>query len=222
LDYAKTLSIDPDQARKMKSQPANANHLSSFSGGAVGDARARALSGGFTLIELILVMTILTIAISITAPALANFFRGRSLDSEARRLLALTRLGQSRAVSEGLPTQLWIDSARGACGLEADTSYETTDSHAVDFTMDKDLQIETSNTVSDNNGQSTAAPAFGAMNSAAANGNHSNLPHIRFLPDGSIGEGSPQTIRLVGRDGFSISIVISRSHLSYEIPARKN
>ena len=32
---------------------------------------------GFTLIELILVMTILTIAISITAPALSNFFRGR-------------------------------------------------------------------------------------------------------------------------------------------------
>src|SRR2546426_11590252 len=50
---------------------------------------------GFTLIELILVMTVLTIAVSITAPALANFFRGRSLDSEARRLLALTRPGPS-------------------------------------------------------------------------------------------------------------------------------
>src|SRR5262245_45305431 len=32
----------------------------------------------FTLMELILVMTVLTIAASITAPALANFFRGRS------------------------------------------------------------------------------------------------------------------------------------------------
>src|SRR6266581_9368788 len=88
---------------------------------------------GFTLIELILVMTILTIAISITAPALSNFFRGRSLDSEARRLLSLTRLGQSRAVSEGLPVQLWIDAARDECGLEADSSYEATDAHAVDF-----------------------------------------------------------------------------------------
>src|SRR6184192_239420 len=68
----------------------------------------------FTLIELILVMTILTIAISVTAPALANFFRGRSLDSEARRLLALTRQGQSRAVSEGLPMELWIDASHSA------------------------------------------------------------------------------------------------------------
>src|SRR5215831_89969 len=58
----------------------------------------------FTLIELILVMAILTVAVAITAPALSNFFHGRSLDSEARRLLSLTRQGQSRAVSEGLPT----------------------------------------------------------------------------------------------------------------------
>src|SRR4051794_2206607 len=62
----------------------------------------------FTLIELILVMTVLTIPASITAPALANFFRGRTLDSEARRILALTRQGQNRAVSEGLPMELWL------------------------------------------------------------------------------------------------------------------
>src|SRR5689334_15919462 len=49
---------------------------------------------GFTLIELILVMAILTVAVSITAPALSNFFHGRTLDSEARRMLALTRQGQ--------------------------------------------------------------------------------------------------------------------------------
>src|SRR3954453_22495301 len=82
--------------------------------------------GAFTLIELILVMTILTIAISVTAPALANFFRGRSLDSEARRLLALTRQGQSRAISEGVPMQLWVDAAHGGYGLEAEPSYEPT------------------------------------------------------------------------------------------------
>src|ERR1700704_2983443 len=78
----------------------------------------------FTLIELILVMTILAIAVSFTAPALANFFRGRSIEYEARRLLALTRHGQSRAVSEGLPMELWVDSSKGAYGLEAEPSYE--------------------------------------------------------------------------------------------------
>src|SRR3954465_13754828 len=105
-------------------------------------------SGAFTLIELILVMTILTIAISVTAPALANFFRGRSLDSEARRLLALTRQGQSRAISEGVPMQLWVDAAHGGYGLEAEPSYEPTDAKMLEYTLNTDLKIEaiTSNT----------------------------------------------------------------------------
>src|ERR1043166_3717524 len=55
----------------------------------------------FTLIELIVVMTLLVAVISIALPSLGGFFRGRTLDSEARRMLALTRQGQSRAVAEG-------------------------------------------------------------------------------------------------------------------------
>ena len=39
--------------------------------------------GGFTLIELVLVMALLVVAISVTAPVLSRFFRGRTLDSEA-------------------------------------------------------------------------------------------------------------------------------------------
>src|SRR5439155_11816305 len=99
----------------------------------------------FTLIELILVMAVLTIAVSVTAPALANFFRGRSLDSEARRLLSLTRQGQSRAVSEGIPMELWLDAANGSYGLEAEPSYEPTDSKAIEFTLEKDIQVEVLN-----------------------------------------------------------------------------
>src|SRR5436190_10725333 len=105
--------------------------------------RSPAGPGAFTLIELILVMTILTIAVSVTAPALANFFRGRSLDSEARRLLALTHQGQSRAVSEGLPMELWVDSTQGKFGLEAEPSYEPQDPKAIDFALDPAIRIET-------------------------------------------------------------------------------
>src|SRR5215470_18042481 len=103
---------------------------------------------GFTLIELILVMTILTIAVSVTAPALANFFRGRSLDSEARRLLALTHQGQSRAVSEGVPMELWVDTAQSKFGLVAEPSFEPQDPKAVDFAIDPGIKVEL---VADNN-----------------------------------------------------------------------
>src|ERR1035437_5952671 len=103
---------------------------------------------GFTLIELILVMALLTVVISLTAPRLSRFFHGRTLDSEARRLLALTRSGQSRAVSEGMPMDLWVDAEEGTFGLEAEPSYETSDPKAVDFALDGGLQLEVVNKIS--------------------------------------------------------------------------
>jgi prepilin-type N-terminal cleavage/methylation domain-containing protein len=179
------------------------------------------ISSAFTLIELILVMTILAIAVSFTAPALANFFRGRSLDYEARRLLALTRQGQSRAISEGLPMELWFDSSKSAYGLEAEPSYEAVDSKAISFAFDSQLQIEFAN-------QSSGAH-FGSLGLASSSGSgnstpssHPNLPKIRFLPDGSISEGSPQSIHVIGRDGASLWLMLSRNRLNYEIRTQNN
>src|SRR6266436_3541221 len=110
---------------------------------------SRANSSAFTLIELILVMAILTIAVSITAPTLGHFFSGRALDSEARRLLALTHNGQSRAVSEGFPMELWVDARERTYGLEAEFSTGTggndRDTKAEDFTLDRDVKIEIPN-----------------------------------------------------------------------------
>ena len=181
------------------------------------------LRRGFTLIELILVMTVLTIAVSITAPALANFFRGRSLDSEARRLLALTRQGQSRAVSEGLPMELWLDAPQGAYGLEAEPSYEQNDAKAVNFNLDRDMQLEVVNL---NPGTSGIISGIGTSSGAAgiskSHSNHPTLPAIRFLPDGSLSETSPQKLRLTGRDGLSIWVALSRNRLNYEIRTRGN
>ena len=53
------------------------------------------MRAAFTLIELILVMTIMIVMISIVFPSLKGFFRGRNLDNEARRFLSLTRYGQA-------------------------------------------------------------------------------------------------------------------------------
>ncbi len=177
-------------------------------------------TSGFTLIELILVMTILAIAVSFTAPALANFFRGRTLDYEARRLLALTRQGQSRAVSEGLPMELWFDTSRGAYGLEAEPSYEPADSKASTFVLDNQMQIQISTLSSPALGNSVSSASTTVA--AAQKSNHPSLPKIRFLPDGSISESSPQMLRVIGRDGMSLWLVLSRNRLNYEIHATNN
>lgn len=174
----------------------------------------------FTLIELILVMAILTVAISLTAPALANFFRGRSLDSEARRLLALTRQGQSRAISEGVPMELWIDAEQSRIGLEAEPSYSETDSNAVVFTVSTDIQMEL---VQGTRGAASAGyrSALSARSRTpsrtAFRAERSDLPRIRFNPDGGIDEDSPEGVRLTAREGGSLIVRRSRTGAHYAL-----
>jgi type II secretion system protein H len=181
-----------------------------------------ASSSGFTLIELILVMAILTIAVSITAPTLANFFRGRTLDYEARQLLSLTRQAQSRAVSEGVPMELWVDDSQNSYGIEAEPSYEPDDQKKETFSLDKNVEIKV---VSLNIGASRANGSFGARSDSTVNvvaSHHPNLPKIRFMPDGSISEESFQIATLTGSDGSSISLILARSRLTYELQSRGN
>lgn len=84
---------------------------------------SQASGRAFTLLELILVMALLLIVLAVAAPSLAQFFRGRFLDGEARRLLALTRYGQSRAVSEGVPVLLWLNAESNQYGLRIDPRF---------------------------------------------------------------------------------------------------
>ena len=156
-------------------------------------------NGAFTLIELILVLALLVIAVSLASPALSGFMRGRALDSEARRLVALAHAGQSRAVSEGMPVMLWIDEKQNAYGLEAETTGKNGDPKAENLTLDEKLRIAVLNI------GATAVTTF------------KNLPAIRFLADGTVDENSPQTLRLAESGGSTLSVVKSRSRMGYEI-----
>ena len=154
---------------------------------------------GFTLIELILVLALLVIITSLAAPAMSNFIRGQALDSEARRLMALIHAGQSRAVSEGLPMVLWVDEKQGAYGLQAETTGRSGDPKAENLVLDASLQIAVVNT------GSAGTTKFGG------------LPAIRFLPDGTVDENSPQTLRLMDARGHTLWLIESRNHNGYEV-----
>ena len=172
----------------------------------------RRTTAGFTLIELILLMALLAIVISIIAPRLASFFRGRSLDSEARQLLALTRQAQGRAVSEGIPMRLWLDTQNRAYGLEARPGYVDLDTNAVAFALNKNVQIEI-----------PASATWSLPNpNALALDKRSGLPALEFLPDGSIARSSPQNLLLRDQDGGTLWLAQSRSGLSYELRTQTN
>ena len=153
----------------------------------------------FTLIELTLVLALLVIITSLAAPAMANFIRGRALDSESRRMVALMDAGQSRAVSEGMPMLLWVDQKNGLYGLQAETTGQNGDPKAENLALDSTLQI--------------AVQTLGLSAPTTFN----NLPAIRFLPDGTVDENSPQTIKLTGSGGDAIWLLESADRRGYEI-----
>jgi len=160
---------------------------------------AKALPRGFTLIELILVLSLLVIVTSLTAPAMSRFMRGRALDTEARRLFSLMHMAQSRAVSEGAPIMLWVDEKSGTYGMAAETSGQNGDSKAENLTIDSTLAISVVNTTTG------VATLF------------NNLPAIRYQPDGTIDENSPQTFKLVDSDGFARFFTETKLRTGYDL-----
>ena len=163
----------------------------------------RVQNRAFTLIELMLVLSLLVIITSLAAPAMANFIRGRALDSEARRLFALMHEGQGRAVSEGMPIVLWVDEKQNTYGLESETPGQNGDPNAEVLPADSSLQLTVLSV-----GVST--PVM-----------FKNLPAIRFLADGTVDENSPQTLQLKDSAGFSLWLIESSSRTGYEITDTK-
>ena len=165
-------------------------------------------------------MAVLVIVLSLVAPSLGNFFRGRTLDSEARRFVSLTRYAESRAVSEGIPMLLWIDTQQRTYGLTEEVSYVTQDAHALTYDLGRDVLLEVVTPVS------VAARREQAQASAQLG---RNATVIRFQPDGSLGESGPEIIgfrpdpaggrKVVPTD--TVWVALSANRLHYEIPTNQ-
>ena len=174
--------------------------------------RAAATKSAFTLIELILVLVLLAVVIAISAPSLSRFFRGRSLDSEARRLLALTRHAQSRAVSEGVPMVLWLETKQHTYGLNADKTFVTDDSQAEQFSVDDTLEVEVR--------FSAAAQAAGQSSAFKSERQETTGRYtLRFNPDGFVSPSSPDIVIFRQADKSELWVAQGRNRLNYEIQA---
>ena len=153
---------------------------------------------GFTLIELMLVLILLTIVISLVTPTLQSFFGGRDLDSEIRRFVSLTHYAQDRAVSEGVPMFLWVDPKAGAYGLQQETGYTDGDTKAVDYQIADGLTISVGNA-------GLHAPA-------------AKLSGLHFSPDGNaITDKSVSGVSIQQRGYSAIWIVPSANGMTYEV-----
>jgi len=157
-------------------------------------------------------MVLLAVVIAISAPSLSRFFRGRSLDSEARRLLALTRLAQSRAVSEGVPMVLWLETKEHTYGLNADKTFVTDDPKAEQFAVDDKLEVEVR--------FSADAQAAGQLSPFKNERQETTGRYtLRFNPDGFVSPSSPDTVIFRQEDKNELWVAQGRNRLNYEIQA---
>lgn len=155
-------------------------------------------------------MALLATVLAISAPSLSRFFRGRTLDSEAHRFLALTRHAQQRAVSEGVPMVLWFDTEQRTYGLNADTSFVEEDAQAEEFSVDEGLEIEV-----------LLSPEAVLAGEASLYKNEKlttdGLHTMRFNPDGFASLSSPETVVFRQGEDAEIRVTQRRNRLSYEI-----
>ena len=104
---------------------------------------------------------------------------------------------------------LWLDSDKNQYGLEEEPGYNDKDPNAENFTLNENLKIE----IPEDQGSISQPTEVDSSNP------HMQLPHITFLPDGSIADGSPKTIQIsdVDKDGPKVSVTQSRDRNQYEI-----
>ncbi len=74
---------------------------------------------GFTLLELILVMVIISTLLAVASPSLQGFFSSRRTDDAASNMLSLIKLARSLSISEGRIYRFNIDSDESLYWLTA-------------------------------------------------------------------------------------------------------
>jgi prepilin-type N-terminal cleavage/methylation domain-containing protein len=138
---------------------------------------------GFTLLELILVMVILSTVLAMAGPSLSGFFGSRQTHDTAAQILVLTQYARSQAISEGIVYRLNFDTTERAYWLtaqQAGTFEELETGLGQKFTLPKDMVMELEDVERED------MEVF-----------------IEFTPQGTVTAG---TIRLIDRRGLALEI----------------
>jgi len=148
------------------------------------EERSRQLRRGFTLLELILVMVILSTVLALAAPSLRGFFASRQIHDAAAQILSLIQLAGSEAASQGTTYRLNFDTAEGMYWLTARQggSFDKLGTEfGRQFSLPRDTTVELT----------------GASRDA-------RLDYIAFGPEGTF---TPATITLTDRRGEKMRLV---------------
>lgn len=140
-------------------------------------------AGGFTLLELILVLVLISAVLALAAPSLRRFARARETTDAASHLLALTHLARSQAVAQAQVWRLNIDP-------EAATYW---------------LTVQQAGAFVEPRNEYGRLFRFPAGVSVTVDGSETpdGTPYVQFYPDG---RSDPATIELADPDGKALQV----------------
>lgn len=150
---------------------------------------------GFTLVELIIVMTLLALITGLVLPSLSRSIRARNLKDEAVRFVAATEYGRDEAVSQGVPMTVWVDPATQRFGVSAKAGYDGVEARNREFTLNPDIHFEV-----------TGATAGGGM-----------VDVVEFAPDGAPGTAALETVQMADRFDSTVTIARTNDGWGYEV-----
>ena len=142
-------------------------------------------------------MALLAVILALVAPSLSRSSRARKLENEATRLLAATECARSEAISQGVPMNVWIDSAAGRFGVGAKAGYSSNTIREKEFFLDSDIR-------------------FDALENAPS-GQNGVVDAIEFSPDGTPDPSSVYSIRLLDQSDSAIALTQTEDEWGYEI-----
>lgn len=148
---------------------------------------------GFTLVEMIVVMAMITVVMAVTAPRLARFFQGQSIDEEIRRFMALLQFAKQEAISTSVPVDLYIDINTGLYGITATAGYKLDENKKIEFQLDSALRFE----------------VFTQERMRFPD----DIVHIVYMPDGFLDDASVKALRIVPESTEEQSKIIAQSNV---------
>lgn len=154
--------------------------------------------GGFTLIELILVMAILVSLIALAAPRLNQFLRGRYLQAEAERLVGTLEFARTEAINTGTPMVVVFSIEEGIYAVGPAAGFERLDERTWERHLAEGIHFFFPD-----------EPQISTPTQAQTTGEFQSQYYIGFLPDGTIMEGSLTTIGLEDQNGRRLYVVPS-------------
>lgn len=164
-------------------------------------------------------MALLVTLAAVIVPSLARSMRGRNLDGQADRLLALTEYGRDEAVSQGIPMVMWVDVDGSRFGVDTKPGYGSgaENARAREYTLEDDAHFDPVGQGMVSSVPPAGTTAQGQTTSTAAGGTHGGVIVAEFAPDGTLDPGSLPSVRVVDRTGESLAISQTADAYGYEI-----